>query len=406
MSHMLDVAKIALAGAREGGRLAVDAVADLSGSALPYRADLVTRPDTLERFFNQWGTGVLQAPVALAAVQRRGIPSISSNCQTMVLDLEYAGGCSGPGSIFVKVPMASLATRWFLGVVNSWRLETHFFRRVAADLPLRTPVTYAAHARGTRFFLVQENLHADPDVQLFTNPDMMQGPSIDLARRCLDTFARLHSAHVDLSWEEKKRLLPLDYHPFLSPSMGALSKALNRIALGPCKRKVPGAITPEIERAYRRTLSHWTELLGYWFGGPLSLLHGDSHLGNFFVSGDDMGMLDFQATHWGRGMRDVQYFLIMALPADVLAAGERELVSYYASRRAHYGAPLDEAQAWEEYRGLSYHALMTIVVSIGLGALNEEQDALMAEILRRAVAAQQRLDYPGWLDDFLSGSRQ
>ena len=48
---------------------------------------------------------------------------------------------------------------------------------------------------------------------------------------------------------------------------------------------------------------------------------------------------------------------------------------------------------------------MTIVVSIGFGALNEEQDALMTEILRRAVAAIQRVDYPGWLAEFLQGDR-
>ena len=55
---------------------------------------------------------------------------------------------------------------------------------------------------------------------------------------------------------------------------------------------------------------------------------------------------------------------------------------------------------WQQYRSFSYHTLMTIVVSIGFGALNEEQNALMAEILDRAVAAVQRLDYAGWLDEF------
>ena len=69
----------------------------------------------------------------------------------------------------------------------------------------------------------------------------------------------------------------------------------------------------------------------------MSLLHGDSHLGNFFVSGDEMGMLDWQAAHWGKGIRDVEYFLVDALPADVLAEHERELVDYYVQRRAHHG---------------------------------------------------------------------
>ena len=32
-----------------------------------------------------------------------------------------------------------------------------------------------------------------------------------------------------------------------------------------------------------------------------------------------MGMLDWQAAHWGRGIRDVVYFLNNALPSEVLA---------------------------------------------------------------------------------------
>ena len=45
---------------------------------------------------------------------------------------------------------------------------------------------------------------------------------------------------------------------------------------------------------------------------------------------------------------------------------------------------------------------MTIVVSIGYGALNAAQDALMAEVLKRNVAATLRLDYVGWLHDVLA----
>ena len=403
MSDMLDSAKIGLLAAREGARLARDAVGDVAGTALPIAPRRALRPEALSGFFNVDGTGVLSAPVTVTAVARRGLPSVSSNCQTFVLDLEYAPGAAGPPSVFLKLPMQSLATRWFLGVTNSWRLESHVCRHLAPDLPIRTPVTYATAAPGSRFFLIQENLHDDPGVTLYTNPDMMAGPSLDLARRCLDTFARLHSVHAGLDRAAQQRLLPLAYHPFLSPSMGVVSKTLNRVALGPCMKKLPGVITPAVERAYRRTLAHWDQLLADWFDGPLSLLHGDSHLGNFFTCGDDMGMLDFQAAHWGKGLRDVQYFLIMALPEPLLARHERELVGYYVERRERHGAPIDAAQAWRDYRSLSYHALMTMVVSIGLGALNEEQDALMAEILRRAVAAIERLDYPGWLDAYLAG---
>lgn len=59
---------------------------------------------------------------------------------------------------------------------------------------------------------------------------------------------------------------------------------------------------------------------------------------------------------------------------------------------------IDAEETWQENRSFTFHTLMTIIVSIGFGALSEEQDALMAEILRRSVAAVQRVDYAGWLE--------
>jgi hypothetical protein len=118
-----------------------------------------------------------------------------------------------------------------------------------------------------------------------------------------------------------------------------------------------------------------------------------------------MGMLDWQAAHWGKGIRDVQYFLIDSLPAETLAAHEQDLVAYYVERRAHHGEAIDLEQTWQEYRSFTFHSLMTIAVSIGFGALNAEQDELMVELLNRAVAAVQRVDYAGWLDDYLKAGK-
>jgi hypothetical protein len=394
---LVDTLKMIMVAAREWCRLVADAVGDVVGFSLPYKAEEISKPKTLSRLVTEYSLQSEVLPARITAVRRQDIPSVSSNCQNLVLTLEQEGDATLPDSVFVKLPMESMLTRWFFSVINSWRLESHFFRHVAQGLPLRTPVTYATHWRGSRFFLIQENLHDDPTVELFTNPDMMSGPSLELVHRCLDTFARLHACHYDLSEAERLAILPLDYHPFLSPTMGLVSRALNRLALKPCMKKRPGDIPADVATVYERSVRHWDELLKYWFSGPLSLLHGDSHLGNFFVSGDEMGMLDWQATHWGKGVRDVQYFLIDSLPVDVLAAHERELVEYYVARRGHHGAAIDMEETWQEYRSFTFHTLMTIIVSIGFGALNEEQDELMAEILKRSVAAVQRVDYAGWL---------
>ena len=384
-----------------GTRLLRDALGDILGTSLPYKAADVATPAVLSELVSSGATRPDALPAQITRVQRQSIPSVSSNCENLVLTIEQEGEPSLPHSLFVKIPMESLLTRWFFTIINAWQLESYFFRHVAHTQPLRTPVTYATRCQGTRFYLVQENLHEDPDVELFTNPDMMAGAPLELAYRCLDAFARLHACHYGLSASEREKILPLKYHLFLSPGMGLAARMLNGLALSPCMKRQPGAIPPVVEEAYKRSMDHWDALLAYWFSGPLSLLHGDSHLGNFFVSGEEMGMLDWQAAHWGKGIRDVQYFLIDSLPAATLAEHEQDLVAYYVQRRAHHGEPIDPQQTWQEYRSFTFHTLMTIVVSIGFGALNADQDELMAEVLRRAVAAAQRVDYAGWLEDYL-----
>ncbi|MEZ5570308.1 MAG: phosphotransferase [Halioglobus sp.] len=397
-----NLARLAWIAAAGGSRVLRDAIGDRTGSSMPYRADHVAQPAQLSRMINSAALPACPGRVDIRALNVQDIPSVSSNCHNLVLSIEQTGEPVLPDSLFVKLPMESLATHWFFSVINSWKLESHFFRQVASSVPLHTPVTYATAWRGSRFFLVQENLHDNPDVTLFTNPDMMQGPTLEQVHLCLDAFARLHSRHVGLTREARDALLPPHFHLFLSPVMGSAARSLNAMALGPCMKKRPGAIPAEVAAAYRESMRHWDTLLKFWFSEPLSLLHGDSHLGNFYLLGEEMGMLDWQATHWGKGVRDVQYFLIDSLPVALLAQHERALLAYYVERRAAHGAPIDPDDAWQEYRAFSFHTLFTIVVSIGFGALNEDQDTLMTEILERAVAAVQRVDYAGWLADYLT----
>lgn len=399
---LINSAKLAQFAAGQWGTIVVDALGDRRGSTIPFDVDDFTRPDHLNKMINSYSVEALSSPARIKTAHKQDIPSVSSNCNNVVLTVEQHGKPVLPQSLFVKLPLPSLLTRWFFNVIGAWDLESHFCRHVAPNVPLRTPRTFATHCQGSRFFLIQENLHDDPSVKLFTNPDMMEGPSLDLARRCLDAFARLHACHYDLDNKEKEAILPFSKHLFLGQQMRLISRGLNGMGLNPCMKALPGVIPPVIEQAYRKTLANWDDLLEFWFSGPLSMLHGDSHLGNFFVSGDEMGMLDFQAVHWGKGIRDVQYFLIYSLPADLLAANEQELVRYYVERRAVYGTAIDFDSTWQEYRSFTYHTLMTMVVSIGFGAMNEEQNTLMAELLSRVVAAQLRVGYPQWLDEYLA----
>ena len=382
--------------------MAKDSCLDLFGNDLDYRPAKFLQAQRLEDFLNRYTLLDLQQPVRLDQVTLLDIESISSNCKNVVVEIDAGTDSELPTTLFIKLPAPSLLTRWFISVIGVWELEVYFFHHVAARVPIRTPVTYAATARGSRFALVQENLYADPTVQLFTNLDMAKGPSLELVRRCLDTFAKLHASHHGLSERQRDAILPMSRHLFLTEPMKSVSHSLNAQALQPCIKKLPGVIPDELIAAYKKSIQNWDLLLGQWFSGPLMLIHGDSHLGNFFVDGDNMGMLDWQAVHWGKGVRDVQYFLIDSLPLDILQEHEQDLLQYYVNRLAAYGVELAVEEAWQQYRGFTFHTLMTIVVSIGFGAMSKQQNQLMAEILKRAVAAQQRADYPAWLDEVTS----
>jgi hypothetical protein len=136
---IVDTLKLAAVAAREGGRLAADGLPGAAGNAMPYRAAEVATPAILSGLINDYALVPFDSPVNITAIRRQDIPSVSSNCHNLVLSLQQAAPAGLPDSVFVKLPMESVVTRWFFSIIDSWRLESHFFRHVARDLPLRTP---------------------------------------------------------------------------------------------------------------------------------------------------------------------------------------------------------------------------------------------------------------------------
>ncbi len=110
-----------------------------------------------------------------------------------------------------------------------------------------------------------------------------------------------------------------------------------------------------------------------------------------------MGLLDFQGVHWGQGVRDVQYHLIDSLEPDVLATCEGALVDGYAAALARDGVVLDREDVLQQYRALSFQTLVVAMVSLGLGSLTEREETVRT-VLRRSVAAIERLAFADWLD--------
>ena len=371
---------------------------------MPTTPEALARPDVIDRIVRVGAPeGVAPLPRVTAA-RLPGVEFESSNCRNFLVQLEFGDELSRrelPATAYVKMPCRSLATRVFANALGFWALECTFCRTLAHRVPIRVPRVHAVVQRGARFVLVMEDLSATPGVRLFANRDMAAGTTPERAACALTVLAQLHAGFWDWSAAQREALLPLSLHPFLPSKRRAVSRALLAASIGPCRSRAPDAFPAHLAALCRRALGRWDALIASWYGGPLTLVHGDSHLGNLFEmpgpAGPQMGMLDFQAVHWSKGVRDVQYFLINSLAPDVLAQHESSLIDHYAAELGRHGIALDPERAREDYRALSFQTLLTAAVSYGLGGL-VEREAVVRTVLERSAAAVERLRFAEWLD--------
>jgi hypothetical protein len=387
--------------AAAAGRIGSDRVSASFGRGLPATPETIAHPEALNALLQ---AGAPPGVAPLPRVTRAHLPGVefeSSNCWNFLVALEFAEARPDlPATAYVKLPCRSLTTRVFANALGFWALECTFCRTLAHRVPIRVPRVYAVAERGSRFVLVLEDLSALPGVRLFLNRDMARGTTPERSARALSTLAELHAGFWEWDAPRREALLPHSLHPFLPARRRAVSRALLGAAIGPCRSRAPDVFSAPIAALCRRALERWDDLIAYWYAGPLTLVHGDSHLGNLFeMDGPDgprMGMLDFQAVHWSKGLRDVQYHLIHSLAPDVLAQHESSLIDHYVAELARRGVALDPEVAREQYRAFSFQTLMTDAVSFAGGLT--ERETVVRTVLERSCAAMERLRFAEWLE--------
>jgi hypothetical protein len=380
------------------GAIARDRVGEAFGRALPRTPEQLADPRTLDRLLAE------HAPPGaprLPRVKRARLPGVrfeSSNCTNFLIEVEFEGGADPalPRSFYAKLPAPALATRAFANVTGFWEVEVTFCRQLAPRMPVPTPRVFAAAHRGTRFVLLLENLHDRPGARLFVNRDMAAGTTPERARRCLDSFAALHASFWNLTAAEREALLPMRLHGHIGPGARARGRAMLAASVAPARRKAPELMGPEHAELCKLAAAKWDALVDSWFTEPLTLIHGDSHLGNCFETPTGIGLLDFQGLHWGQGIRDVQYHLIDSLEPKQLDECEDALIEHYLAALARHGVALDAGVARAQYRALSFQTLLVAVVSLGLGSMIEREETVKT-VLRRSVAAVERLGFGEWL---------
>jgi hypothetical protein len=391
-----------------GCQVARDRFEEALGRALPRTAEQLARPGIVDELIR---CSALPGRAPLPAVRNVALPGIgfeSSNCENFLIDVEFETEASSEGrdgplpkTLYAKMPCAQLATRMFANAVGFWEVEATFCERVASRVPIRVPHVYAVARRGARFVLLLENLYETPGVRLFINRDMASGTTPERARMCLSTLAVLHAEFWGWTETQREALVPTALHTYLAPGGRGMTRALNAAAIAPAHKAAPDLFTKRHVDLCRLAVRKWDALIDAWYSEPLTLIHGDSHLANCFEyptpDGPRMGMIDFQGMQWCKGIRDVAYHLIDSLESDVLAEHEDVLIDHYIAELGRHGVELDAIMARDQYRAFSFQTLMVAVVSIGLGSLTE-RDETVRTVLRRSVAAIDRLKFGEWLE--------
>ncbi len=155
----------------------------------------------------------------------------------------------------------------------------------------------------------------------------------DLASKCtfedatsiVTTYASLHAAfweserfNADLAWVKR----------FETDRNFRLLNLVRQLSVPISYKKYGHALTNRVLEVIPHLMDNYLLLERQWAQGPRTLLHGDAHLGNMYFQDGEAGLLDWQVTQFGQGMRDVSYFMVNSLPEAVRLAHQEELIKH------------------------------------------------------------------------------
>jgi hypothetical protein len=315
------------------------------------------------------------------------------------LQVTYTDGSTE--QVFAKVRASNFIIRFVMSMFDVYRNEMDAYMNIKMPRGVLTPKVYSAKWSPSRFVLIMEDLRLK-DVQ-FPNIWIEPPCSLQLAQNVLDTLACMHAEF----WQNVPKGA---WNDVSRPYFG---KTICMFTLYRVEQNLPGLIPKDIHDAFMTALWHWDIVREYWSQShPKTMVHGDSHLGNFFIQKDGIvGTFDFQCKAEEHCMRDVTYFLCNSYPEENLAGDEKKLIEYYRERLTFHLKDTRKEdvakltiptfdECWAQYRMQSFYALYAFVFSGGLANLMDNHQTAVG--VKRIVAQMQRVKAADALYDLLS----
>jgi hypothetical protein len=234
--------------------------------------------------------------------------------------LTYAAG-SGPETVFVK---SEAPAHRDVHARNGNLFNESDLYASGVTLPVDHPRPYRViiDRPGLDYAIVMEDLDrrgADPR-------DATRPLTVDQVANGLRGLARLHgrywgfssATHPQLAWVQT-----------WAPTPGFQLGLRRRVPIG--LERAANALPGEVAQYDGdEVVDLWVRFVSSLTDGPMTLLHGDPHIGNTYVlPDDDVGFLDWEVVRRGNWSHDVGYFLVGALTEGDRRRCQQDLVDEY-----------------------------------------------------------------------------
>jgi len=299
------------------------------------------------------------------------------------LRIGYAVDCGLPEIAFLKLPPLDPVRREAVNATGMGRREALFYSTLAEHVPMRVPRPYVARfdeASGDFVLLIE-----DLGTTGCTIPDTVAALSFEQASLAMSDYAALHVRYED----EERRAREAGWVERM-PRGSDFGTTMLQYGLDHHRDRLTEAFA-ELAKLYIERQSALEEV---WERGTVTVLQGDSHIGNLFEDHGRPGFLDWGLIHLGTPLRDVGYFICMALSPANRRKYERELLERYLEARHEAGGePIAFDDAWLLHR---VHAAYDVPASCPLVTfpenLSSEQARTSAAFLERAECAIEDLE--------------
>ncbi len=360
-------------------------VAERFGRAHPRAATDVPRNGV--DLTTEWLTAVLCADVEGAAVSGFEVPEAHAGTTTrssLRVTYNEAGTAAGlPTDLFTK-SSASFAQRLMLGGADVLHGETHFFMRFRPRIEMEAPRGYfgGVDPKSWRSLILMEDIAV-------TKGATFAIPTTPISRSQLEdllgNMAKYHAA----CWEAPDLDVlktPNDFYRNLSTFVRMGPRTA--VGMERARSVIPESLYGHAARMWegtRRALDVATTEV------PHTLLHGDGHVGQVYITGDGrMGHTDWQGTMRGGWSFDYAYLVSTALEPDQRRAWDHELLEYYLERLTEEGGkPPAYDGAWLRYRQGVFYPYSAWAFTIGRAFYQPKMqpDEISLACINRVAAA-------------------